>query len=110
MLHLASFGSIKAEDATSHPFAWPVRHHSPRRQHLQSVAVELEKPRLFGADPFWIPGHFDLRNPLVSFNAISPGIGDECVQQPSSLLVVRRRLTQISSDNKECPPFPGEDS
>jgi hypothetical protein len=65
-------GSIELNNASLHPFFRPIRHDAPRRKDLKSIADYLERAGLFGADPFRVPGNFDLGNPLVTFDAVQP--------------------------------------
>src|SRR6266403_1862059 len=71
------FRPYEGDDAARHPLVRPIGVHSPWRQHLQSVTVHREGSGLLGADPLGNPRHLDLGSPLVPFNAISAGIGDE---------------------------------
>ena len=61
------FRPFERNNTARHPLFGPVRHNSPRRQDLKTLAIYLEKTPLFGTEPFRIPGYFDFGNPLVSF-------------------------------------------
>src|SRR5215469_18069989 len=86
--HLSSPGisvSLPRQDAASHPLLGPVRHNSPRSHDLKSVAVDLEEPNLFRADPFGVRGSLDFNDPLVTIQAVRTRVGDDGVQEPGAI-------------------------
>ena len=60
------FRPFERNNALHHPLFGPVRHNSPPREDLKTLAIHLEITCRVSADLFRIPGNVDLGNPLVS--------------------------------------------
>jgi hypothetical protein len=92
------FRALEGDNAAHHSLIGPIRHHAPRRQHLQLIAIDLERSRLLSANPLGIPCHLDLSNPLVAFDAICAGVSDQGAQQVGALLVSLRRFARTQAN------------
>ena len=64
------FRPFERNNASRHALFGPVRHNSPRREDLKTLAIHLEITCRVSADLFRIPGNVDLGNPLVSNAAL----------------------------------------
>ena len=67
--------TLECQTHSSQPGVVTLRH--PRGRHTQPIFFQFEHALLFGADKFDIPRAIDARDPLVPFETIFPGVGDD---------------------------------
>jgi hypothetical protein len=76
---------------------------------LESIAFEPEKAYLFSADPRWIPGNIDLRDPLVPLDVVHARVSEQGLEKVGAILINFQCLPPFSSNDRLHSLIGGED-